>query len=636
MIEKRTDRSKNLASVAGLVAVVLLATILRFKQIADQSLWYDEGNTARMTLRDTEEILEASADDIHPPGYYLAVTGWVELVGRTEFGLRGLSALAGVVLVAIVIKIAGFLWGSITGAIAGVIASVHPALVYYSQEARMYMLAAMLGAGLVAMAGKIVRDYEKRGKSRFWYCYVVVGTAGLYTHYTFAFVLIATNLWVLWRVLKEKKKEYLGAVARWYMVQGVVLILYLPWLPIAVEHLTTWPAKRQQTTLVSRAGDTWDWLAGGPTFDMGDASVAATVLIGVLGILGVRGGGGALIVAWALVSAGINATLGLLGESFSKFLVLSVPGITILTASGVGRTIKFRGNVGSVAAALTLLILVWFYGRGLNNLYTDSQYFRDDYRGIAEDLLEWRKTGDAILLNAPNQIEVFSYYYPESSHVYPMARSRPIVAENEHEELVRISAEYDRLAVIFWGENQSDPDSVVERWLNENTYKTGSAWYGDVRVARYSVPDVESMPLVFAGEQYIGGIELLEYGMARDSYRGGDVIQVILVWTAINDLSNDVEDDLIVFVHLYNEMAAPPVAQHDGYPGGEHHRKIGWSSGTKILDRHGVQLPENIAPGEYIVAVGLYRATDGTRLTLESDDGRADRLILGTITVANK
>ena len=140
MIEKHTDGAKNLASVSGLILVMLLATILRFMRIGDQSLWYDEGNTVRMTLRGAGDIVEAAADDIHPPGYYLTVTGWVELVGRTEFALRGFSALAGVVLVAVVIKIAGFLWGPITGAIGGVIASIHPALVYYSQEARMYML----------------------------------------------------------------------------------------------------------------------------------------------------------------------------------------------------------------------------------------------------------------------------------------------------------------------------------------------------------------------------------------------------------------------------------------------------------------------------------------------------------------
>ena len=88
-----------------------------------------------------------------------------------------------------------------------------------------------------------------------------------------------------------------------------------------------------------------------------------------------------------------------------------------------------------------------------------------------------------------------------------------------------------------------------------------------------------------------------------------------------------------MFVHLYTEMERPPVAQHDGYPGGGHNGTIGWSAGTKVLDRHGIQLPENIAPGEYIVATGLYRASDGSRLVLKSDNGHADRLILHTISV---
>ena len=85
---------------ALLVAVLLLATGLRFYRLDAQSLWNDEGNSARLSERDLARIIEGPASDIHPPLYYIALRGWRELLGDDEFGLRSFSAFAGVLTVA--------------------------------------------------------------------------------------------------------------------------------------------------------------------------------------------------------------------------------------------------------------------------------------------------------------------------------------------------------------------------------------------------------------------------------------------------------------------------------------------------------------------------------------------------------
>ena len=87
------------------VFVLLLATLLRFHLLEAQSFWNDEGNSARLSERPVAAIIEGTASDIHPPLYYLALRGWRELVGETEFGLRSLSAFAGVLVVAVVIAL---------------------------------------------------------------------------------------------------------------------------------------------------------------------------------------------------------------------------------------------------------------------------------------------------------------------------------------------------------------------------------------------------------------------------------------------------------------------------------------------------------------------------------------------------
>ena len=155
------------ANRAGLYLVmlsILVGTWLRFHRLDAQSLWYDEGNTARMTLRAPWQIVRAASSDIHPPGYYMAVTGWSRLTGRSEFSLRALSAFCGIAMLGFLYRLGTGAWGVTGGGIAAFLGSVHPALVYYSQEARMYMLGAMLGAILVLLGrsllnrGHVLRD----------------------------------------------------------------------------------------------------------------------------------------------------------------------------------------------------------------------------------------------------------------------------------------------------------------------------------------------------------------------------------------------------------------------------------------------------------------------------------------------
>ena len=98
-----TARHRVLAIV---VALLLLAAALRFHRLGAQSLWNDEGNSARLSERAIPAILEGTASDIHPPLYYILLRGWRELAGETEFGLRALSAYAGVLTVAVVFALA--------------------------------------------------------------------------------------------------------------------------------------------------------------------------------------------------------------------------------------------------------------------------------------------------------------------------------------------------------------------------------------------------------------------------------------------------------------------------------------------------------------------------------------------------
>jgi len=144
-------RPRAFSTLALFALLILLAFAVRFHFLERQSLWNDEGNSLRLAQRSVPDLLDAAGRDIHPPGYYLALKGWLALAGESEFGLRALSALQGVLTVAVTMALGRTLFGGATGALAGLFVALSPFAVTYSQETRMHAQLALLSAASMAL-----------------------------------------------------------------------------------------------------------------------------------------------------------------------------------------------------------------------------------------------------------------------------------------------------------------------------------------------------------------------------------------------------------------------------------------------------------------------------------------------------
>jgi hypothetical protein len=608
------------------VLVLLLGCALRFHRLGAQSLWYDEGNSVRMTERSAAEIVAAVRNDIHPPGYFLLLAGWVRVAGRSEFALRALSALSGVLLLAGVQRIAG----RRALPLAALLAALHPALVYYSQEARMYMPAAALGAALL-LAGR--HAWRARGwRTSAAYC--LLAAAGLYTHYLFAVLIVAANVAALLAMLGAQRPwpNMRCWLERWVRLQFVALLLYLPWLPTAVQHLSSWPAARSQAALLDALPAVWRWLAFGPTAGIDAGAQWAWALLAAAGL---AGGSAVLAGAWLLVPAGLTLLFGLFTPAFAKFLTLAAPAVTMLAADGVavlwgggGARTAGRWPLRALAAGL-LAAGLWNTQAALQSLYFDGRFARSDYRALATELQARYQPGDAILLNAPNQAEVFTYYHPPMAHVIPVAVTRPLDAAIQRAQLEGIGAWAKRVFVIYYGEAQADPQQVVERWLNSNTFKMSERWAGDVRVAEYAGAAAEG-DATAADALFGDAIVLDTFALPAADLQAGDPLRLTLRWHAVAVVPQRYK----VFVHVSASRAAPPVAQHDSEPGGGLEPTSVWPAGVAIVDRQGVLLPPELPAGRYELLLGVYDPASGQRLPVKAAAALPDdRLLLATISI---
>jgi 4-amino-4-deoxy-L-arabinose transferase-like glycosyltransferase len=139
------SRSRVFWIVAGLT---VLAAAIRFATLGVQSYHHDEIVTASRILRDGfwHAMDAVGFSESAPPLYYAVAWLWTQVTGTGEFGLRSVSALAGVATVPVAFLLGAELRGRRTGIVAAALVAVNPMLVWYSQEARAYALFALLTA----------------------------------------------------------------------------------------------------------------------------------------------------------------------------------------------------------------------------------------------------------------------------------------------------------------------------------------------------------------------------------------------------------------------------------------------------------------------------------------------------------
>ena len=109
----------------------------------NQSLWLDEGTSAKVVLKYTlfDIPTKFSVLDFHPPLYYFFMKLWTAFLGYSEFALREPSVIFSLLTGYYVFLIVKKMRDEKTALWATAFFLFNPLIMYYSQEARMYMMA---------------------------------------------------------------------------------------------------------------------------------------------------------------------------------------------------------------------------------------------------------------------------------------------------------------------------------------------------------------------------------------------------------------------------------------------------------------------------------------------------------------
>ena len=304
------------------------------------------------------------------------------------------------------------------------------------------------------------------------------------------------------------------------------------------------------------------------------------------------------------------------GQQISRFLL---PLSHLRGRGGWG----VRGLLFPLAAAAAVLSLLAALLRLLPPLYDDPAFQRADYRTIAGTIAAAAGPEDVIVLNAPNQAEVFGYYYRGGAPVIGLPPGLGGDDAATRAEVERLIGAYRRAYVVFYGEAERDPNRIVETTLDAGAFEVGDTWFGDVRVAHYAMPAPLTVEYPL-GARFGDQIVLESAALNGETFAAGDVLQLRLDWRTDAPLTTRYK----VFVHLL-DAAGGLAAQRDSEPGGGLSLTTTWRPGETVEDNHALVLPT--APGEYQVCVGLYDMDDPLARLPVSEGG--DLLCPATITI---
>jgi mannosyltransferase len=221
-----------------LLAILVLAGILRFYNNTAVSLWHDEAFSALYISKyGWGEMMHRIILDVHPPLYYIVLRLWSYIFSDNLLSLRALSIIFGILTVW-----AGYLFvkqafkNEKWALVAALLLAVNPFQIQYALEARMYTL----GTFLVLISSYLLLKALETGKLKHWIWYGITVAAGAYTHYFLLFSLVAQALYFAYHVLSTYKLGFFKqpTFLKGLMAYALSVILYLPWLPGFIEQNT--------------------------------------------------------------------------------------------------------------------------------------------------------------------------------------------------------------------------------------------------------------------------------------------------------------------------------------------------------------------------------------------------------------
>ena len=426
--------------------------------LINQSFWLDEAAQAIESFRPLGQQLDI-AGDFQPPLFHL----WVHLFsyfGKSEAWLRSASLIPGMVSIYFIYLIGVMIWNKKAGLVASLLLATSNFHIFYSQELRPYMLAAMFALmSFYYLWRWLVKN--DRGPSRF----VFSSIGGIYSMYLYGFFWLGQLLLVLIYHREKLKKFLIGS--------GLVWLAFMVWLPKFIIQLKggiglidLLPGWSEAVSVV--------WYKSVPLiavkFLVGRVEVDAiwwqVLSLGLL-FLGLgfaiwrtvkvdtKSQKIAIVVTTSLVTAFVVTLF--LPVIEPKRLLMLLPLLYLLIA---------RIEVGWGKWLITLVLLI----NVVSNVFywANPRLQREQWRQAVGYVESKSGLNDAVLFAFPDPFAPWQWYSRGMIDEIDFGKFR--LSDEDRDKIVIRSNQYDRIFVFEYLMDLTDPDRKVFAWLSENGF----------------------------------------------------------------------------------------------------------------------------------------------------------------------
>lgn len=345
-------------AVAALLAV---AAVLRLPGLQNE-LWYDEITTLVISIRQPLWTILTDFPSVNQhPFYSLLAHVSVSVFGEAAWSIRLPAAVFGVVAVWTAWDAGRAFLTRAEALAAAVLIATSSHHVWFSQNARGYTMLAVFTLASTAALLRIAAT----GERRHYFFYVACAVAGVFTHLTMAFVLVAhvLTVGVAWLLGGATARRFVPSrlVVMWAVTIVLIGVTYAAYVP---DLLATFAEKAPpQAAKVATAGRAASDLLRGVTDGFGVLGLLVAVVAAITGglhLLRVQP-----FIVWLLVSPAI-ATVGLtalMGQPIRPRFLFNLSGAAALFvaagASLLARAIAARlATPGPAAYGACLVALL--------------------------------------------------------------------------------------------------------------------------------------------------------------------------------------------------------------------------------------------------------------------------------------
>jgi mannosyltransferase len=418
---------------------------------------------------------------------------WIGAAGKTEFGLRFLSLVGGVLVVPLTYALGRRLGSRRLGTLSSLLVAASPYLVWYSQEAKMY---ALLAAGALLSWYLYLRALQEGGWG-VWVGYVVATSLCMYLH-LLAVLLIPTQAAVFllrWSRCRAQTRPWLGAMA-------ALILPYLPlarWeIPLLLSNFETghpFLPLNQILTILLQAFSLGITprptlrlifpLQGSITLFVYEGLIVP-LFLGLAGLLLYQGRKSLqLVLCWLLLPPVIIYLVSLGMPIFSaRYLIWTAPAYLLLLGMGLA-AVREQSRLFFVLCLIGLLLF------SAQSLFVQGHVpIKSDFRQAAAYVRAHRRSDEPILFLIPYIRHTFEYYYgPADPWVGSPNTNEGLGPEEVDQRLGEAIGAAQSMWLVLSEPELWDDRGLVGEWLESHGARTDEASFARVNVARYALGD---------------------------------------------------------------------------------------------------------------------------------------------------